>query len=501
MRFSYGQTQTQKQTQTITPRMIQSMEILRMAATELEEKIEQELIENPILEQHESDPEASVETEKAAEQKKEEKEKDVEQKELVIEEDNRTEDDFERLLNLDREVPDHFDERPRVSSNRIQESGDRQHDLMANVATRQETLQDFLLSQLSERDIEPGVLKICEKIVSAISAESGGFFKASLTDMLPLHATEEQVDMAETALAHVQDCEPAGVGARDLKECLLLQLTPQIENYHAVQTLIVNHLEDLMHNRLPQIEKATGMSIDEIYSARDELRKFDPRPASEFADNFSPAVKPDLWLEQNEDGKWVVKMEEGPSRGLFISKYYLDRLKKGTATKDEKEFIKGKIASAEWLIESIEQRRSTLLRVADAIFDHQTDFIGKGPEHLKALKMEQIAEKVGVHLTTVSRAVDDKYIETPRGIVPLKMFFVLGTQKEDGEDVTYNRIRLELQKLIDAEDKAKPLSDFEIMNRLKTMGFNVARRTVTKYREKMGILSSRQRRDYRPAEK
>ncbi len=484
----------------MAPRMIQSMEILRMANTELEEKIEQELIENPILEKHDSDVEPG-EAEAKSKEKEKEKDKDVDQKELVIEEDNRTEDDFERLLNLDREVPDHFDERPRVSSNRMQESADRQHDMMANVATRQETLQDYLLAQLSEREIEPAVFKICEKIVSAISAESGGFFKASLTDMLPLSATEEQVDMAETALAHVQDCDPAGVGARDLKECLLLQLTPEIENYAAVQTLIVDHLDDLMHNRLPQIEKATGMSIEQIYAARDELRKLDPRPASEFADNYAPAVKPDLWLEQDDAGKWVVKMEEGPSRGLYISKYYRERLKAGKATKDEKEFIKGKIASAQWLIESIEQRRSTLLRVAEAIFDHQTEFIDKGPEHLKALKMEQIAEKVGVHLTTVSRAVDDKYIETPRGIVPLKMFFVLGTQTDDGEDVTYNRIRLELQKLIDSENKVKPYSDFELMNRLKTMGFNVARRTVTKYREKMGILSSRQRRDFRDKKK
>jgi RNA polymerase sigma-54 factor len=473
--------------------MIQSMEILRMATAELEEKIEQELIENPILEKHENDPEAPTEEK----HEKEKKEKDVDQKELVIEEGNNNEDDFERLLNLAQDVPDHFDDKPRVSSNRIQESGDRQHDMMANVTTRSETLQDYLMSQLSERDIEPPVFKLCEKIVSAISAESGGFFKASLTDLLPLDASEEDMDNAETALAYVQDCDPKGVGARDLKECLLLQLTLDIENYHSVHKLIVDHLDDLMHNRLPVIEKATGMTIEEIYAARDELRKLDPRPASEFADNFAAAVKPDLWLEQDDDGNWIVKMEEGPTRNLYISRYYRERLKTGKATADEKEFIKGKISSAQWLIESIEQRRSTLLRVAQAIFDHQTDFIDKGAEHLKALKMEQIAEKVGVHLTTVSRAVDDKYIETPRGIVALKSFFVLGTQTDDGEDVTYNKIRIELQKLIDAEDKAKPLSDFEIMNRLKTMSFNVARRTVTKYREKMGIPSSRQRRDYR----
>ncbi|QEG20966.1 RNA polymerase sigma-54 factor [Mariniblastus fucicola] len=482
----------------MAPRMIQSMEILRMAATELEEKIEQELIENPILEQHTVDPDSTPE-----EKPKKEKEKDVEQKELVIEEgDNaNNEDDFERLVNLDQDVPDHFDERPRVSSNRVQESGDRQHDLMANVATRSETLQDYLLSQLGEREVEPDVMKFCEKIISAISAESGGYFKASLTDLLPLDASPEAIELAEIALAHVQDLEPKGVGARDLKECLLLQLTLDIENYHSVHKLIVDHLDDLMHNRLPVIEKATGMSIEEIYAARDELRKLDPRPASEFADNFVAVVKPDLWLEQDDEGKWVVKMDEGPARNLYISRYYRERLKKGKATKAEKEFIKGKISSAQWLIESIEQRRSTLLRVAQAIFDHQSDFIDKGPEFLKALKMDQIAERVGVNLSTVSRAVDDKYIETPRGIVALRAFFIQGTQTDAGEDVTYNKIRIELQKLIDNEDKAKPLSDFEIMNRLKNMSFDIARRTVSKYREKMGIPNTRQRRDYRAAKK
>ena len=468
-----------------------------MAQAELEEKIEQELIENPILEQHTVDPESDESA--AAGKKEKEKEKDVEQKELVIEEgDNaNNEDDFERLVNLDQDVPDHFDQKPRVSSNRIQESGDRQHDLMANVATRSETLQDYLLSQLGEREVDPAVMKICEKIISAISAESGGFFKASLTDLLPVDASEEVMELAETALAHVQDLEPKGVGARDLKECLLLQLTLDIENYHSVHKLIVDHLDDLMHNRLPVIEKATGMSIEEIYAARDELRKLDPRPASEFADNFVAVVKPDLWLEQNDEGQWIVKMDEGPARNLYISRYYRDRLKTGQATKAEKEFIKGKISSAQWLIESIEQRRSTLLRVAQAIFDHQSDFIDKGPEFLKALKMDQIAERVGVNLSTVSRAVDDKYIETPRGIVGLRMFFIQGTQTDDGEDVTYNKIRIEMQKLIDAEDKAKPLSDFEIMNRLKNMGFDIARRTVSKYREKIGIPNTRQRRDYR----
>ena len=466
-----------------------------MAKAELEEKIESELIENPVLEMRQN--EGAGDEDQKEENKKEKAEKDVEQKELVIDEEGRDNaDDFERLLNLNNDIPDHFDEKPRTSANRVQEIGDRQHDLMANVTNRGETLQDYLMHQLMERELDPAVFKLCERIISSISAERGGYFQASLADLLPANATDEDMEMAETALAHVQDLDPPGVGARDLKECLLLQLTTEIENYHAVRTLIVDHLDDLMHNRLPLIEKTTGMSIEEIYEARDELRKLDPRPASEFVDNFVPTVTPDMWLEQDDENRWIVKMEEGHARSLYISKYYRERLESGKATPEEREFIKRKITAAQWLIESIDQRRGTLMKVAQAIFDHQSDFIDQGPEFLKSLKMEQIAEKVGVHLTTVSRAVDDKYIESPRGILPLRMFFIGGTTTEDGEDVTWNKIRIELQKLIDDEDKAKPYSDFEIMNRLKSMGFNVARRTVTKYREKLDIPSSRQRRDY-----
>ena len=168
----------------------------------------------------------------------------------------------------------------------------------------------------------------------------------------------------------------------------------------------------------------------------------------------------------------------------------------GQATAEEKEFIKRKITAAQWLIESIEQRRNTLTRVAQAIVDHQTRFLNDGPEFLEPLKMQQIADKVGVHVTTVSRAVDDKWIETPRGILALKRFFVGGTTNDAGEDIAWDKIRLALQKLINEENKSKPYSDDEIVKRLKSLGLNVARRTVTKYRQKMNIPSSRQRRDW-----
>lgn len=469
------------------------MEILRLAQAELDEKIEQELIDNPALEMQTDGPDEEQKTEDP----KKEKEKDVEQKELVIEDgDTSNVDDFERLLNLDQDNPEFFDDGPRVSANRIQESADRQHDMMANVTTRSETLQDYLTAQLHERDISPEILKLAERIVSTLSAADGAYFRASLRDLLPADASPEKLDMAEEALAHVQDLEPVGVAARNLKERLMMQLSSEIPNYQHVRTLILNHLEDLQFNRLPLIEKKTGLTIDEINDAWAQIRRMDPLPCSSFIDSHVATVRPDLWLEKDDDGKYTVRMDEGPQRNLFISNRFRKILADPNASSSEKDFIRKKVTSAQWLIDSIEQRRNTLMRVAQSVVDYQSDFLDNGPEYLKPLKMEQIAEKVGVHLTTVSRAMDEKYIETHRGVLPLRMFFVHGTTTDDGEDIAWSKIRLELQKLVESEDKAKPLSDSEIQNRLKNMGFKVARRTVAKYREKLDIPSSRQRRDW-----
>lgn len=465
-----------------------------MAQAALDEKIEQELIENPALER--TDESASRDEEPVNRLDEEVVPKDVEQKELVVEEGQGGEDDFERLLNLDKDVPDFFDENSRPSSNRIQEIGDRQHDMIANIVDRSETLQKFLIDQLHEMDLDAGLLKMCERIVSSLSAKEGGYLRVALSDLLPADATEEDLEVAENALAHIQQLEPTGIGARTLSECLLLQLTPDIPHLSTLRTLILHHLEDLERNRMPQIEKATGLTIEQIKEALVELSKLDASPASRFVDDFVPSIRPDMWMETNDAGDYVVKMEEGPSRSLYISKYYRQRLSNGQATAEEKEFIKRKITAAQWLIESIDQRRSTLVKVAQEVVDYQKEFFDRGTEFLKPLKMEQIAEKVGVAVTTISRAVGDKWIETHRGILPLRMFFLGGTTTEDGEEVAWNKVRLELQKLIDNEDKFKPLSDEEIMRRLKTLGFTVARRTVAKYREKLDIPSSRQRKDW-----
>lgn len=471
-----------------------------MPMAALEERIDQELIDNPVLEREDDIQNTDFEeTAEKTDPNKPESETDVERKELVIEEGKDNADDFERLVQHNQEFPDSFDG-PRQSANRVSESMDRQHDLMANVVDRSGTLQDHLTKQLHEMDkLSPELLKMCVRIVSALSAEDGGYLRVGLMDLIPGDSTPEKMELAEDALATVQGLEPVGVAARDLRECLLLQLRKlnKVPNLKQVRTLIQDHLEDLRDNRIPQIQKATGYTIEQIQDAWGELKTLDPKPASRFADRIVPTANPDLFLTKNEDGTYLVKMEEGPVRSLNISRYYLQRLANDQATAEEKEFIKRKITSAQWLIESIEQRRNTLTRVAQAIVEHQKNFLEEGgQEHLVPLKMQQIADIVGVHVTTVSRAVDDKWMETPRGILALREFFVGGTTSDNGEDIAWNKIRVALQKLIDEENKAKPYSDDELVKRLKVIGLNVARRTVTKYRKKMGIPSSRKRVDW-----
>ena len=491
MRMAPSYQQNQKLVQKLAPRMIQSMEILQLPALALQERIDQEMNENPLLEKQENDPDSPDEVDDADSP-------DIRsegEKELVVKDDDNT-DDFERLQNMASEMPSTFDDSFRRSRNQMSDDADRRHDLMANAVSRPESLNDYLDHQLAELDIDDDVESFAERIISTLDASDGGYLRTPLSDLLPRDAKPEQMDIAREALRVVQSLEPRGIASTSLSECLLAQLPPDHSHHDELQTLIENHLNDLAENRLPQIAKKTGFTIELIQQLREELHLLDPKPGAAFMETYVPNVTPDVILERDDEGNYKVRLDDDWTPTLFISEYYRRRLQDPNCTKEEKEFIKGKINSAQWLIDSIEQRRGTLTRVSQAIVDHQTQFLDEGPEAIEPLKMQQIADKVGVHVTTVSRAVDDKWIQTPRGILPLKRFFVGGTQTEDGEDVAWDTIRLKLQDLIDKEDKSDPYSDEKLVEELKKEGMNVARRTVTKYRKKMNIPSSRQRKDW-----
>lgn len=505
MRLSLGQQMQLAQKQVLAPRMIQSMEILQLPILALQERIEQEMEDNPVLDQVEETPDEST----TVDEKENPDALTDREKELVVKENTNNADDFERLLNMADNLPDDYEERSRPSRNRVDEEGDRRHDVMANMVARPESLVDYLLHQLSWFDLSDDVRRMTERLI--YSLDSNGYLMTPLEELLPPVLPEQNGDpavhpvdhlrLAEQALSVVQGLDPPGVGARDLKECLLLQLAPGVPCYDDLRTLIVDHLEDLENNRLPVISKKTSLSIERIQEIWDELRKLKPKPGSEFSESTVPTVTPDVFVEKDENGQYQVRLEDTQLPSLYINPYYRKLLQQANTNTETCEYIKRKVNSAQWLIESIEQRRNTLTRVSQAIVEHQTQFLEDGPEHIEPLKMQQIADKVKVHVTTVSRAVDDKWIQSPRGIFPLRRFFVGGTTSADGEEVAWDRVRLKLQEIIDEENKTKPLSDDALVEELASHGITVARRTVTKYRKAMNIPSSRQRRDWSNAKK
>jgi RNA polymerase sigma-54 factor len=478
----------------LAPRMIQSMEILQLPVLALEEKIEEALAENICLERVSGDPDQPRERESIVEAHLEATEKPISERELVIDGDGNQEADFERLLEMSSDWPDdNYTSGSKPSANRISDDSDRAHDVIANVPQRTQSLHDYLLEQYGFFQIPHEVREFGEFLIQNL--DHHGRLPSSLQDLMQVYGKAISDGDAREALQRIQRLDPPGVGARDARECLLLQIREETPHRDVLVTLITAHLEDIAQNRLPLIQRKTGYTLDQIKAAHEELLKLNPFPGSGFEERPVQSVKPDLFVEPDEHGKYIVRLEDEFTPSLRISKRYIEMLRDGVDAQT-KEYIKRKIDSAKWLIESIEQRHSTLKRVAQAIVDRQTEFLEHGPESIVPLKMQQIADVVSVHVTTVSRAVDDKWIQTPRGLYPLKRFFGGGTTTDTGEEVAWDIIRLKLKEIVDKENKDDPLSDDALVDELAKQGYTLARRTVTKYRKALNIPSSRQRRAY-----
>ncbi|MFO0907234.1 MAG: RNA polymerase factor sigma-54 [Isosphaeraceae bacterium] len=461
----------------MAPRMIQSMEILQLPLMALQERIDQELSENPVLiDLRESPAPAEPDTDEAPAPTTAEPEEPSSDYDPA--------DDWN----------DSYTEAHRPSRAALGEEADRKHDAMQNMAERPRSLHDDLNEQLGFLDADPTIRALAEYII--YNLDDNGYLNSDLPSIARDFGGDATLAQAETALALVQKLDPPGVGARNLRECLLLQLTPDVPSRDILYVLIANHLDDLQQNRLPAIEKKTGISIEAIKEAIEHLRRLNPRPGSRYAPESAQYVLPDLIVEPDEHGGYTVRLVDDYTPQLSISRYYQKQLKNKATDPAAREFIQKRIQSARWLIESIEQRRNTLLKVARAIIEHQKDFLDKGPEAIEPLKMQQIADRVHVHVTTVSRAVDDKWVQTPRGIFALKRFFGGGTTTSDGEEVAWDTIKQKLLEIIAKEDKQNPMSDEEIVEALGQHGFPVARRTVTKYRRTLRIPSSRQRKQF-----
>ena len=490
MRLNLSQNMKMSQQMKLAPQMIQSMEILQMSVMALQEKIDQELEENVVLEAVDPQKQDTYEEETPAPVPSAE----IEQQEMVVDNDHNNEADFERLLELSAEWPeDNFTSGGKPSANRIDEISDRQHDLIGNLEAHPQSLQDYLLEQFHFYELDAEERNFGEFLIQNLDEQ--GRLQGTLPEIIQVYGKGVSREMAEHVLGLIQKLDPPGVGARNLQECLLLQLTDETPMKDVLVTLISNHLEEISQNRLPLIERTTGYSIETIKQALEQIRHLEPYPGRRFISQTAQNVTPDVRVKEGEDGKWVVELCNDYTPELRISNRYLKMLQ-GNPDEKTKEYIRKKIESAKWLIDSIEQRQATLRKVAQAIVDHQTEFLEKGPEAIVPLKMQQVADDVGVHVTTVSRAVDGKWMETPRGLFALRQFFGGGTTTADGDEVSWQKIRLKLQEVIDNEDKKNPLSDKALVDEMDKHGYKLARRTITKYREAMGIPSSRQRKAY-----
>lgn len=492
MRLETSMGQRMSQELHLAPRMIQSMEILQMPIMALEEKIQQELQENPVLElTQDADENQQEASESENGQEDGTGEDGPEGRVLDIDTKGQGESDFERLDSIPEDWRESLFDDHRPSRSASEEYSDRKHDAMQNMVSRPQSLEDYLIDQLAFIDVSKNVRKLVQLVIANL--DDGGYLKATVEELCAMTDPPSAPDDVDEAIAIIQCLDPLGVGARDLAECLLLQLHRDCDHPDVVRALILNHLEDIRHNRIPAIQKATGFELQVIKEAIEVIKKLNPKPAADFHASNIPYVVPDIEIMQTEEGEYIVKLVDDLLPNVQLNKSYLAECKNKATDAKVKEFLRPKIQSAQWLLEAIEQRKNTLRKVTQAIVDRQKSFLDQGPEYIEPLKMQQIADVVGVDVSTISRAVDDKWVQTPRGVFPLKRFFGGGTQSSTGEDIAWEKIRRKLLDVVGAEDKSNPLSDEDLVDKLQAEGYPVARRTITKYRKMLNIPSSRER--------
>jgi RNA polymerase sigma-54 factor len=496
MRLDMSQNMRLEQKMKLAPRMIQSMEILQLPMMALQERIEQELVENPVLEQSDVDPNAPEEpVDRADDAYDQDGERD-----LVIRDQSDNAEDFARL---DAIADDILDEDQRSEREAFREAArfagerDAKLDAMANTPAHGISLQEHLHEQWVFVECPPEIANAGERIIEAIDEK--GYLPDPLETLAGPSGEPPTPEELTQALNLIQTLlEPIGVGAHGLQECLWLQLEHLSDELELEKTLVLHHLEDIEMNRYPQIAKSAGVEIERIQEAVEFIRShLDPHPGRQVDDQHAPVIVPDVIIDYAEDADgFEIRLNSTYSPRLFVSSSYKRMAADRKTATTDRDFLRQKIRSAQWLIESIEQRRSTLLRVVHAVVDAQTDFLESGPEHLHPLPMIGVADQLGIHVGTVSRAVSNKYLQTPRGVIRLRDLFSGGTESASGESLAWEGIKVKLQHIVDHEDKGNPLNDDQIVEALAKVGLTLARRTVAKYRTQLNIPTARKRKKF-----
>ena len=456
MNTGYELTIEQTQKPQMTQELIQAIQILQYNNQELIEYIENELLENPILE--------------AQKDKASEETVDIDELRERLLEINSTSKESDYAGNWDHEREEFSFER--------------------YVAFRQ-SLVEYLLSQLEFSGLKDQKLEIGRFLIQSI--DDNGYLTATVQDIATLvHAEEKQV---EEVLAVIQGFDPHGVGARNLAECLLIQLRMAGEDQRDIVEIIENRLEDIGANRISAIAKDMNLSVNRVQDIADKIKTLNPKPGRLFdSDSTIKYVFPDVFIDRDGD-KFSVRSNDLGFK-LVISPLYFELKGNNGESEEVKKYITEKYNSAIWLMKSIDQRASTINKIANAILEFQSAFFKIGPKNLKPLTLKQVGEKVGVHESTVSRSINGKYLQCEQGVYELKYFFSAGLKADDGDDLSANSVKQIIKETIEGEDPKKPLSDLQISKILAGDGINVSRRTVTKYREAMGIQSSLGRKRY-----
>jgi RNA polymerase sigma-54 factor len=489
MRTGLHQSTQLRQELKINPRLYQAMDLLYMPLLDLQQHLKQELETNPFLE--------LVEPEEEDEEEAEVEETPQADAEAPTEGETAGEIDWEQIL------LEGFD-----SASPREETEEKEY--FEPVARETRDLSDHLREQIALLELSPRELMLAEEFVGNVNDD--GYLACSVQEVvdainaeivraaadagrdpdgapLPLYTLAE----AELMLARIQDLDPPGIGARDLRECLLIQIRQTGHAGSLPYRLVADGFEELINHRWSEVAKRFGIGPAEVQQVADEIAKLNPKPGLAFSGASDGYIIPDLVVEKI-DGAYHVFLNDANIPRLKLSRVYQEIARdKKKFDGENKEFISSKLNSANWMIQAIEQRRQTMLKVMHYIVDRQRDFFEKGVQGLRPLTLREVAEVIGMHESTVSRVTNEKFVQTPRGVLPLKFFFSSGLSTSGGEDVSARGIKAQIEKLLADENPKRPLTDQAIVNVLREGGVNIARRTVAKYRDQLGVLSARMR--------
>lgn len=457
----------------MTPRLQQALKLLQMPTQELQQVLKQEILQNPMLETDEEDVLETMEDEAQSEEeetKSEEKEEKAQQDEV----------NWEDYIETGYEISRGYAEE------------EEREEFVERVPIAKQSFAEYLMSQLRLATNDERVLDIGEYIIGSLN--DSGYLTCELEEIANTFGIT--VEEVENVLRIIQTFDPSGVGARDLKECLLIQLEAKDMSESTAARIVRDYFEEFKQKKYLDLSKKLKISLKDVQEQANVIGTLNPKPGLDILADEPKYVIPDLIVERVGE-KYIVFLNDRNIPRLRISQAYKNELQRNPDISSEtKDFIQGRLKNAKWLIQTIEQRRRTMIKVMESIVEEQREFFEKGTAYLRPLTLQQVASKISMHESTVSRVTTNKYVQTPRGVFELKFFFSSALGTYSGEEVSAKSAKMKIENIIGKEDPKKPLSDQKIADILKNSGLIIARRTVAKYREQLGILPARHRKQY-----